>query len=144
MSWLSLLLIVKIGVTALLVAVPFLILPKSFLEKSTEGLYLTQDADILSSVWYRHYRASCRLCIWNTVSGEWQVSLGCYMHGNRIQRRSRCRTYGILAWQQSESSAISFFWTHSFRVSGSNDPTSQRNSEGMVVMPPNKAFKADA
>ena len=35
MSWLSLLLIVKIGVTALLIAVPFLILPKSFLEKST-------------------------------------------------------------------------------------------------------------
>ncbi|RLA41739.1 MAG: hypothetical protein DRR42_24300 [Gammaproteobacteria bacterium] len=62
------------------------------------------------------------------------------MHGNRIQRRSRCRTYGILAWQQSESSAISFLWTHSFRVSGSNDPTSQRNSEGMVVVPP-KTFK---
>jgi hypothetical protein len=35
MSWLSLLLITKIGVTGLLVAAPFLLLPKSKLEKST-------------------------------------------------------------------------------------------------------------
>ncbi len=35
MSWLSLLLITKIGVTGLLVAAPFLLLPKSKLEKLT-------------------------------------------------------------------------------------------------------------
>jgi hypothetical protein len=35
MSWLSLLLIVKIVVTGLLVAIPFLLLPKPKLEKST-------------------------------------------------------------------------------------------------------------
>src|SRR5262245_1630253 len=35
MSWLSVLLIIKIGVTGLLVAAPFLLLPKSKLEKST-------------------------------------------------------------------------------------------------------------
>lgn len=35
MSWLSLLLITKIAVTGLLVAAPFLLLPKSKLEKST-------------------------------------------------------------------------------------------------------------
>jgi len=35
MSWLSLLLITKIGVTGLLVAVPFLFLPRSKLEKLT-------------------------------------------------------------------------------------------------------------
>lgn len=35
MTWLSLLLIVKIGVTSVLVAAPFMLLPKSKLEKST-------------------------------------------------------------------------------------------------------------
>lgn len=35
MTWLSLLLITKIGVTGLLVAAPFMLLPKSRLEKST-------------------------------------------------------------------------------------------------------------
>lgn len=35
MTWLSLLLITKIGVTGLLVAAPFMLLPKSKLEKST-------------------------------------------------------------------------------------------------------------
>ena len=35
MTWLSLLLIAKIGITGVLVAAPFLLLPKSKLEKST-------------------------------------------------------------------------------------------------------------
>lgn len=35
MSWLSLLLVMKIGVTGLLVALPFLLLPKSRLERTT-------------------------------------------------------------------------------------------------------------
>lgn len=35
MTWLSLLLITKIGITGILVAVPFLLLPQSMLEKTT-------------------------------------------------------------------------------------------------------------